>query len=185
MSITESGRPSVRDSASMSRLIRVPLAPVQVIRMSAAPSSPRRSSRATARAPYSVASRSARPAVRLTTRIRAAPSRATVAVARPAIAPAPTTTTFLPATAPTASSERSSAALTSDGATWSMPVSARERLPTRSACWNSTLRAGPTVPISWPSRSASRVWPRIWPSPTAIESSPAATWNRWETAPSS
>ena len=71
------------------------------------------------------------------------------------------------------------------GAALSMSVSARERLPTRSACWKSTLSAGPTVPSSWPSRSASRVWPRIWPSPTAIESSPAATWNRCETAPSS
>ena len=87
-------------------------------------------------------------------------------------------------TAPTAVA-RSSAALTSVGATWSMPVSARERLPTRRACWKSTLRAGPTVPSSWPRRSASRVWPRIWPSPTAIESRPAATWKRWETAPSS
>ncbi len=79
----------------------------------------------------------------------------------------------------------SRAAETRLGATRSMSVSACERLPTRSACWNSTLSAGPTVPASWPSRSASRVWPRIWLSPSTIESSPAATWNRWETAPSS
>ena len=99
------------------------------------------------------------------------------------MAPAPSTTTRWPATP--SGSTRSTAADTRVGAARSMPVSARARLPTRSACWNSTLSAGPTLPCSWPLRSASRVWPRIWPSPTAIESSPAATWNRWETAPSS
>jgi glutamyl-tRNA reductase len=40
---------------------------------------------------------------------------------------------------------RSSAAPTSVGAALSMSVSARLRLPTRSACWNRTLSAGPTV----------------------------------------
>jgi PAS domain S-box-containing protein len=108
-----------------------------------------------------------------------------VATGSPAIEPAPTTSTRLPATSPTCAVARSSATVTSEGAALSMSVSACTRLPTRSACWNSVFRAGPIVPDSWPTRSASRACPRIWPSPTTIESSPAATWNRWETAPSS
>ena len=83
------------------------------------------------------------------------------------------------------SAARSRAAETRVGAARSMPVSAWARLPTRSACWKRVLRVGPTEPSSWPRPSASRVWPRIWASPTAIESRPAATWKRWETAPSS
>ena len=138
----------------------------------------------TDRAAYSSASRSALPSVRLTTAVSAAPRRVAVETASEAIAPAPTTSTrsparLLPGTA------WSRAALTMEGAAWAMSVSAWERLPIRRACWNSTLSAGPTVPSSWPRRSASRVWPRICPSPTTIESSPAETWKRWETAPSS
>ena len=45
--------------------------------------------------------------------------------------------------------------------------------------------AGPTVADSCPTRSASRTWPRIWLSPTTIESRPDDTWNRCETAASS
>jgi enoyl-CoA hydratase/carnithine racemase len=41
------------------------------------------------------------------------------------------------------------------------------------------------TPTSAPTRSASRAWPRICPSPTTIESRPEATWKRWDTAPSS
>ena len=133
-------------------------------------------------APYSSASRSALAAVRLSTVMADAPPRDRWAAASDAIAPAPTTSARAPATGTLL---RSRAAETSDGAARSMSVSAWARLPTRSACWKSVLRAGPTVPCSWPTRSASRVWPRIWPSPTTIESSPAATWKRWETAPSS
>ena len=86
---------------------------------------------------------------RLTTTTSVAPRRTRVAVASAAIEPAPITTvrpemssSRCPETWPT----RSRAAATSVGAAWSMPVSAWTRLPTRSACWNSTLRAGPTVP---------------------------------------
>ncbi len=133
-------------------------------------------------AAYSSASRSARAAVRLSTEMLVAPLRDRWATAREAIAPAPITSAFAPATG---TELRSRAAVTSDGAARSMSVSACARLPTRSACWKRVLSAGPTVPCSWPTRSASRVWPRIWPSPTTIESRPAATWKRWETAPSS
>ncbi len=161
------------------------MAPVQVITRSAVPRTDSRSPRATARAAYSSASRSALTTDRFTTTISAAPSRETVAVASEAIEPAPTTTTRLPCTWPDGSPGSASAASTRDGGARSMSVSARARLPTRSACWNSEFSAGPTVPSSCPIRSAARVWPRIWPSPTTIESSPEATWNRCATAPSS
>ena len=69
--------------------------------MSARPSSAVRSLSGAVRAPYSSARRSALPAVRLTTVTLAAPSRKTVAVASPAIEPAPTTTTRLPSTSRT------------------------------------------------------------------------------------
>ena len=54
--------------------------------------------------------------------------------------------------------------------------------PTRSACCSSGSRTRPTVPSSWPRRSIARTWPSTWASPTAIESSPAVTLNRWPTA---
>ena len=129
-----------------------PVAPVQEMTTSATASSASRSARETPRAPYSTARRSALPVVRLATAMPAAPRRATVAVARPAIAPAPRISTCLPARSPSAAWLRSRAALTSVGAARSMSVSARARLPTRSACWKSTLRAGPAVPSSWPRR---------------------------------
>ena len=71
----ESGRPSGRAIATISGVIRAPVAPVQVITMSAWPSSAVRSLSGAVRAPYSVARRSALPAVRLTTVTLAAPIR--------------------------------------------------------------------------------------------------------------
>ena len=180
-----SGRPSGRAVRNRSASTRTPVAPVQAMRRSALASVLPSSDSGAGWASYSRARRSALTELRFTTVTSAASSLEAVAVARPAMAPAPTMTTRLPATPPSTPSTRARPALTRDGAAWSMSVSARERLPTRSACWKSTLRAGPTVPCSWPRRSASRVWPRICPSPTAIESRPAATWNRCETAPSS
>ena len=157
-------------------------APVHETTMSAAASSAASAVSGTDVAAYSSARRSALAAVRLSTAMLAAPPRERCATAREAIAPAPITSARAPATGTVL---RSRAAVTSEGAARSMSVSAWARLPTRRACWKRVLRAGPTVPCSWPIRSASRVWPRIWPSPTTIESSPDATWKRCETAPSS
>src|SRR6266568_4687505 len=56
-----------------------------------------------------------------------------------------------------------------------MPVSARARLPVRSASRPSSLSTRPAVPCSVASLTADRTWPRIWSSPTTIESSPVAT----------
>ena len=59
------------------------------------------------------------------------------------------------------------------------------RLPARRASRPSSPRTRPVVPCSAASLSAERTWPRIWSSPTTIESSPAATASRWTTARSS
>ena len=143
-------RPSALAAETIAAVTSTPVAPVQETTTSASASSASSSPRCAERAPYSPARRAALTAVRLATVTLAAPRRDTVAVASPAIAPAPSTSTRLPARSPAACWLRSRAAVTRDGAARSMSVSARARLPTRRACWNSELSAGPTVPISWP-----------------------------------
>jgi hypothetical protein len=66
-----------------------------------------------------------------------------------------------------------------------MPVSLRARRPTLIARANSVDSTGPTVRSACAAWKASRTWPRIWASPTTIESIPDATANRCRTAPSS
>jgi hypothetical protein len=164
--------------------------------MSARVSSARTDSIGTARATTSVsspsvsicASRSARSKVRLATTISATPVRASVAAASEDIEPAPMTSAFLPAAhvstePPEASCSRPK--VTSDCPARSMPVSEWARLPTRSACWNRSFSSRPAVCRSCARARESLIWPRIWPSPTTIESSPHATENRWCTARSS
>ena len=111
-----SGRSSARAAATISVVTSTPVAPVQAMTTSATASSAARSSSGAGRPPYSPASRAARSAVRLTMVIWAAPSRDTVAVASPAMEPAPTTSTRLPAEVADRGADRSSAALTSEGA---------------------------------------------------------------------
>ena len=89
---------SARAVSSSSRPTRVPADPVQVMSTSAVASSAARPEMGTGSASYCAARRRARSCDRLTTATRWAPIRATVAVASPAIAPAPRTTTFLPRT---------------------------------------------------------------------------------------
>jgi hypothetical protein len=66
-----------------------------------------------------------------------------------------------------------------------MPVSLLARRPTLIALANRAESTGPTVRSSLAAWKASRTWPRIWASPTTIESTPAATANRCWTARSS
>jgi hypothetical protein len=66
-----------------------------------------------------------------------------------------------------------------------MPVSLRARLPTLIARVNRADSTGPTVRSACAAWKASRTWPRIWASPTTIESMPEATVNRCRTARSS
>ncbi len=134
------------------------------------------------------ARRRARSSVRLATASSATPARARVAAASEDMEPAPMISARLPRAhsvtgAPSASCSRPK--VTSDWPALSMPVSLCARLPTRRACWKRSLRSRPAVCSSWPSASASLIWPRIWPSPTTIESSPQATEKRWWTARSS
>jgi hypothetical protein len=91
------------------------------------------------------------------------------------IEPAPTTTARRPERSPSVAAATSRPTLSSDRPALSMVVSLRARFPTRSACWKSSFSARPAVPDSWARTSPARTWPRIWPSPTTIESSPADT----------
>ena len=109
-------------------------------------------------------------------RRRRAPATATASAL---IEPAPTTSARPPGQPAERVGREVEADRTSDRApARSMPVSVCTRLPTRSAGWTRSLSARPAVPASCAVRSASRTWPRICASPTTIESSPQATWNR-------
>jgi len=66
-----------------------------------------------------------------------------------------------------------------------MPVSLLARRPTLIALVNRADSTGPTDRSAWAAENASRTWPRIWASPTTIESTPDATVNRCWTARSS
>ncbi|EKD34543.1 MAG: hypothetical protein ACD_75C02296G0003 [uncultured bacterium] len=59
-----------------------------------------------------------------------------------------------------------------------MAVSVRTRLATEKDLCSSLLRNGPVQPNWAACRYASFNWPRIWASPTTIESRLAATMNR-------
>ena len=66
-----------------------------------------------------------------------------------------------------------------------MPVSVRARLPAASASRKSRFEIGPVTPSTSASSYARLTWPCTSASPTIIESSPAATSNRWRTASAS
>ena len=159
--------------------------------MSAAAMAAGRSASPAAVALTSAARRSAWLRVRLATTMLAAPLRAAAAAASALIEPAPTISTSRPASAsapgplPRLAAASSTATVSRLRPAWSIPVSARARLPVRSASRPSSLRTRPTVPCSPANRSAERTWPRICPSPTTIESSPQVTAIRWLTARSS
>lgn len=142
--------------------------------MSAAATAAGSSSQGRGVPPVLSARRTDRSQVRLTTVIARGCCRATVAAARPLIAPAPTMSTWASRTAPTYSVAAASPSATSPRPACAMSVSLWARLPTRSACWNRAFSAGPAVPPVCAASSASRSWPRICGSPTAIDSSPQA-----------
>ena len=66
-----------------------------------------------------------------------------------------------------------------------MAVSLLARRPTLIALVNRADSTAPTDRSAWAAWNASLIWPRIWASPTTIESIPAATPNRCWTARSS
>ena len=193
-------RASRRLAGTMSAVITWSAAPVQQITMSAPvmaagrPSSP--VTRVAAR-PDLAASLSACRRVRLATTRLLAPSRQAVVAARALIEPAPTTSTSRPARLGTPGAVPSGAEAGRLGEAASIarlsrltpvrpiPVSARARLPVRSASRPRSPRTRPTAPCSAASLIAERTWPTICSSPTTIESSPQATASRWPTARSS
>ena len=143
--------------------------------------------------PTAAASRPARSAVRLATTMCAAPIRAAVVAASELIEPAPTTRTRSPVSGRegsaggTASRPCATAmpTLTRFAPAWSIPVSACARLAVRSASVPSSPRPRLSVACSRATDRACRTWPRIWLSPTTMDSRPQATASRCWTARSS
>src|ERR687898_654036 len=146
-----------------------PEAPVQDTTRSAVTRAAGSSLMGTAWPPTAFASRAACSSVRLATTI-SAPARCSFAVASAAIDPAPTTSAVRPVTPSGATAARPT--VTTDRPAESIAVSACARFPTRSAVGNSSPSTRPVAQEAWASRKASRTWPRIWLSPTTIESSP-------------
>ena len=181
-----SGRSEVRREVTASASTRTPAAPVHETSTSTGPDASPSSLSGIARASYWAARRAARSGVRLATTIEAAPAREAVATVSAAIEPAPTTTTCLPARSPTWSAARDSAAVTRLGRhPVDVGLGVRALADAQGLLEEHVQRRPDGRRPPGPTRSASRVWPRIWLSPSTIESSPAATWNRCETAPSS
>ena len=58
----------------------------------------------------------------------------------------------------------------------------RTSLATAKVRWNSLWSTVPSVPADSAARAASFIWPRIWGSPSTIESRPEATRKAWRTA---
>ena len=113
--------------------------------------------------------------VRFATTAISAPRDTRLCAVDALIFPAPSSSTRRPVRS---SKTRCASAAAADGTEagfWPIVVSTRTRRPARSASRNSRSRIGPAVPAS----CAARSWPRISPSPGTLESSPAATRNRW------
>jgi len=153
-------------------------------RSAAASSSPTRS-RGTARLPSSRARAAPVAGVRLATTSWPAPASWTAWPASRASPPAPTSRTRRPARSPSCPAATRSPTETVERWPAPMPVWLRARRPTLIALVNKADSTGPTVRSAWAAANASRTWPRIWASPTTIESTPAATPNRCRTARSS
>jgi len=139
-----------------------------------------------ARPPQRAASCVARVHVRLATSsdpVSMAPASA-CAMASP-ISPAPSTRVVFPANDPSSAPATATATCDSEVVPRAMAVSERTRLPTSSAWRNRVASTGPIMPSTRAASQASPTWPRISPSPSTAESSPAATLNRWAAAASS
>ena len=61
-------------------------------------------------------------------------------------------------------------------------VAVRTSLATAKERWNSWFSVLPRAPAVSAARTASFIWPRIWASPSTIESSPLATRKAWRAA---
>jgi hypothetical protein len=130
----------------------------------------------------------ARASVRLETRSVVAPCWMRWRAARSDILPAPTRSTVLPESEPKIL--RASSAATEAMETVELPiwVSERTRLATEKARWSrgSRMELEAAVDLTAPTSRATVqdcfTWPRIWDSPTTMESSELATRKRWRMA---
>ena len=114
-----------------------------------------------------------------------APSLTRCLAASSAISPAPTRSTDFPARLPKIFRPSSTAANDTDTAWRPTSVSVRTFLATAMAWDISMWMSDPTVPDDWASANASLTCPRIWGSPSTMESRLAATRKTWRTASSS
>ena len=180
MSIMNNGRSrrGFMASATCARVTIQFAEPVAVTTMSVDASSSIIASQGTAIPCTLAASAAARHAVRFVTPMWCTSwARRWVAVSS-AISPAPTTSARRRSRRPKILRAREMAAKLTETAPSPSPVSARTRLPTLNAQWNSRLSAALVWPRSEATAYASLTWPRICGSPTTRESSPAATRKR-------
>jgi hypothetical protein len=105
--------------------------------------------------------------------------------ARSIISPAPTNSTrTLPRSSNSCPASRTAAAAMLIECA-PISVALRTSLATANERWNSWLSVVPSAPAVSAARTASFIWPRIWASPSTIESSPLATRKAWRAASSS
>ncbi|MNT40436.1 hypothetical protein D3C72_1767500 [compost metagenome] len=98
------------------------------------------------------------------------------------ISPAPMNSTFCSAILSKMRCDRRTAAAAMDTLWAPISVLLRTSLATEKLRWNNWCRYVPRPPASSAVRIASLICPRIWVSPSTIESSPEATRKVWRTA---
>ena len=98
------------------------------------------------------------------------------------ISPAPTNRMLVSRRSSKMRRARRTAAAAIDTEWAPISVVVRTSLATANERWNSWCRCMPSAPVSWATRTASFIWPRICGSPITMESSPAATLNACRTA---
>ncbi len=102
----------------------------------------------------------------------------------PAISPAPMNSTFSSLMSPNNSPE--SRTMAAAKLTVCMPISVpvRTSFATAKERWNIWDSVLPKAPAASAARTASFIWPKIWGSPSTMESSPLATRKAWRAATS-
>ena len=184
MSIRNSGRPrrSSCATSTSSRSTTTPGAPVPLITMSAAESSPRSASKGAARPPRLAASCSAFSKVRPPSTEARAPRRTICRAASSLILPAPTSSTERPPRSPKILVASSTATCETDTAFLPIAVSLRARLAAEIERVRRPFSTAPRLRACSAVWYASFTWPRICDSPSTIESRLAATRKACRTA---
>ena len=158
---------------------------VLAVQLITASNSCRRSGRSARRItspPKREASRSPRSSVRLAMAMPFGLRAAKCVADSSIISPAPTNSTrILPMSSNSWPARRTAAAaMLMECAPISVEV--RTSLATAKERWNSWLSVVPSAPAWSATRTASFIWPRIWGSPSTMESRPLATRKAWRAA---